>query len=227
MKQQPSAIAMTSLSGHSGGTTATITNIVRRKSNPRQPRTTKQSAVRALLTQLSTSWGGESAANQDAWIAAAPNYLITKNGVSTPLKGNTAYIRANYNLTKAGQSQIHVPVAPVAFPNIKIASAAAAAGTPALTLTVSGATTVPSGFTLMIVATPCFSPGKRSVSNKIRLLGTTTLTSSVANILSIWEAYPGYGAPVAGMRIEVGFYLVSNTTGQETVPQTIQIVVAA
>ena len=218
---------MTSLSGHSGGTTSTITNIVRRKSNPRQPRTTKQAGVRSLLTSLSTGWGGLTSSQQDAWVAAAPNYLVTKNGVSTPLKGNTAYIRANVNLSKAAQTLITVPVAPVAFPNIKIASAAAAAGTPALSLTVTGATTVPSGFTMMFVATPCFSPGKRSVANKLRLLGSHTLTSSVADLLSIWEAYPGFGVPVAGMRIEVGFYLVSNTTGQETTPQTIQIVVAA
>src|SRR5258707_15567338 len=115
MKQQPSAIAMTSLSGHSGGTTATITNIIRRKSNPRQPRTSAQSSARETLGYLSKLWGGLTSAQQDAWVAAAPNHIRIKNGVAIPLKGNTYFIEINGALISAGQSPILLPAGTVAL----------------------------------------------------------------------------------------------------------------
>ncbi len=227
MKFQPSAIAATNLSKKSGGTVATITNTFRRKSNPRQPRTPEQTKTRARLTSLSTGWGVLTASQQDAWIAAAPNYVFFKNGDAYTLKGNTLYQKLNNNLLRAGQAAITLPPLPAAFPNISIVSADAEHTTDVLHFTVAGATTVPSGFTLMVVATPCFKPGKRFVTGKLRELGSTTLTSSVANILSIWSAYPGMGTLVTGMRIEVGFYIISNTTGQASQIQTMQTVVIA
>jgi len=107
---------MTSLSGHSGGTTSTITNIVRRKSNPRQPRTSAQSAARGTLGYLSKLWGGLTSAQQDAWIAAAPNHIKVKNGVAVPLKGITYFIEVNTNIITAYGDVILLPVAPVALP---------------------------------------------------------------------------------------------------------------
>lgn len=227
MKFQPSAIAATNLSKKSGGTVATITNTFRRKSNPRQPRTPKQTAGRARLVSLSTGWGVLTASQQDAWIAAAPNFVFFKNGEAYTLKGNTLYQKINNNLLRAGSAAITLPPLPVAFPNVSIASIDVEHTTDVMHITFTGATSTPAGFAVIAVATPCFKPGKRFVTGKLRELGSATITTSVANILSLWSAYPGMGTLVTGMRIELGFYLISTTTGQASQIQTMQTVVIA
>lgn len=227
MKFQNSAIAATSLSGKSGGTTATITNIFRRKSNPRQPNTPKQNGVRARLTSLSTGWGSLTEAQQDAWIAAAPNFVFYRNGEAYTLKGNTLYQKINNNLLRAGNSVVTLPPTPVAFPNVTLSGLTAEENVAVLSLAFTGATSTPAGFSVMVVATPCFPPGRRSVKNKLRELGETTITTSAANILSLWTAYDGFGSLDAGQRVEAGFYLINNTTGQASKPQTLQVVIAA
>lgn len=227
MKFQPSAIAATNLSGKSGGTTATINNTFRRKSNPRQPNSSKQSAVRALLTSLSTGWGSLTETQQNSWIAAAPNFVFFKNGEAYTLKGNTLYQKLNNNLIRSGHSAITTAPLPAAFPNVTIASVSAQHTTDVLTITFTGATTTPSGFSVMAVASPCFPPGRRSVKNKIRVIGNVSISSSSANILSLWSAYPGFGSLVTGERIELGFYLINNTTGQASQIQTMQTIIVA
>lgn len=227
MKFQPSAIAATNLSGKSGGTVATITNTFRRKSNPRQPNSTKQGAAKARLVSLSTGWGALTEAQQNSWIAAAPNFVFFDNGESYTLKGNTLYQKLNNNLLRAGNSVITTAPLPAAFPNVSIASITAEHTTDVLSIAFTGATSTPAGFSVIIVGTPCFPPGKRSVKNKLRELGEGTISSSAANVLSIWSAYPNMGSLVTGQRIELGFYLINNTTGQASQIQTVQKVIVA
>lgn len=117
MKFQNSAIAATSLSKKSGGTVATINNIFRIKSNPRQPRTSKQTAARARLVSTATTWGTLTEAQQNAWIIAAPSYVFFRNGEAYTLKGSTLYTHVNNVLINAGQDPIVLPAVPVAAPD--------------------------------------------------------------------------------------------------------------
>lgn len=113
MKFQPSAIAATNMSGKSGGTVATITNIFRRKSNPRQPRTPKQTAAKAIITSLSTTWGTLSAEEQDSWTAAAPGQVTFKNGEVKRQSGIDLFIKTNMPIAIFGNDTPLITSLPV------------------------------------------------------------------------------------------------------------------
>lgn len=226
---------MTSLSGHSGGTTATITNIIRRKSNPRQPRTQYQSEARARLGYLSQLWGALTHTQQDAWIAAAPNYLVTKDGVSTPLKGNTAFIRANTNLLIAEQEIITTPPAPIAFPNIGNIGGEAyySLGGEIYQYDTGGdAFTDATDFTIIGLGSPFFPAGisddtapkiggKRSIAGTIRELGIVSNDSGFIDLTTVWPVrFPNPAIPAEVVAanfigsVVLGFKIISNTSGQ-------------
>lgn len=226
MKFQPSAIAATSLSGKSGGTTATINNQFRRKSNPRQPNSASQMAVRSRFGSLSTGWGALTTAQQDAWIAAAPNFVLFKHGDAYTLKGNTLYQRLNNNLIRAGQSTITLPPLQAAFPFVEISDIECYIseddGTKFADLFTNPVIDI-TGFTAIALATHPFNPGKRAVDNLMLELGPASWGSGYMPISS---DYPDFFTDwVDGKRVQLGFYLINNSTGQASNIQTMQSVI--
>lgn len=226
MKFQPSAIAATNLSKKSGGTVATITNTFRRKSNPRQPRTPKQTAGRARLVSLSTGWGVLTASKQDAWIAAAQNFVFFKNGDAYTLKGNTLYQKLNNNLLRAGQAAITLPPLPVAIPNIIVSFVEIYIFDDLILAdgNTEGDDTM-EGWTCIGLMTPGMPPGRRNLKNKIFENGPIPYESN-----AFYNILGGFGVPIGtnnwqeGSLVEMGCYFINNTTGQTTQKSTLQTI---
>lgn len=191
-------------------------NYWRRKVSPVNPQTSYQMAQRQQLGNLSSSWRGLTEAQRQSWIDAAPNFpYIDVFGQPIILAGNALYIALNKNLLNAGETAIDTAPTPVAIPVISITAVSAAAGTPALTATITP-DTVPTGFALAAYVTPNIGPGKEFVKNRYRFLGTFTATTGSVDMLSAWQAR--FGTLVAGQKIFVKLLLVSTDSGQQGVP---------
>ncbi len=226
MKFQPSAIAATNLSGKSGGTVATITNTFRRKSNPRQPNSSSQMAVRSRFASLSTGWGVLTASQQDAWIAAAPNFILFKHGEAYTLKGNTLYQRLNNNLIRAGQTTITEPPVPAAFPYIELNDINTYIDTEDevnIARLFNNGMIDMTGYTVIATATHPFPPGRRAVDNLVLEIGPVTWGG---DYISPAAEYPAFFSDwVLGKRVQLGLYIINNTTGQATQQQSLQSII--
>lgn len=197
----------------------------RTKVTPVNPQTTYQQQNRAVLGNNSSAWRGLTQDQRNAWIAAAPNFPVTDIfGNVHNLSGQALYVKLNNNLANAGQSAISLPPTPVAMPAITLLAVAADVSDGEINLTFDAAS-AGAGFTPLFYATPPIIPSKLYVKNRLRLLGTATITTSAANIYTIWNAR--FGTLVAGQRITVNFAVVSNTTGQMSTPSNATAIITA
>lgn len=197
----------------------------RTKVTPVNPQTTYQQQNRAILGNASAAWKGLTQDQRNAWIAAAPNFPVTDIfGNVQILSGQALYVKLNANLANAGQSAIGDPPTPVAMPSITLLSAAADVSDASIDLTFDAAS-AGAGFTPLFYATPLIIPSRLYVKNRLRLLGTATISTSAADIYTIWNAR--FGTLTAGQRITVNFAVVSNTTGQMSTPSNATCIVTA
>lgn len=197
----------------------------RTKVTPTNPQTTYQQQNRADFGNSSSGWKGLTQDQRNAWIAAAPNFpVIDIFGNTHILAGNALYTKLNRNLTAAGQAAISAPPVPVAIPPVTAVSLAADVSDSEINVGFDTASQ-PAGFTTLVYATPLVLPSRLFTKNRLRQIGTTTITTSTADIFSIWNAR--YGALTAGQRISVRIALVSNTTGQMGVPSEVSTIVVS
>lgn len=197
----------------------------RTKVTPVNPQTTYQQTNRAVLGNNSSAWRGLTQDQRNAWIAAAPNFPVTDIfGNVHNLSGQALYVKLNNNLVNAGQSLLTLPPTPVAMPSITLLSVTADVSDTTIGLTFDAAS-AGAGFTPLFYATPLIIASKLYVKNRLRLLGTATITTSAADIYSIWNAR--FGTLIAGQRITVNFVVVSNTTGQMSTPSNATTIVIA
>lgn len=227
MKVTWSLVGMTDGSGSTGGQTAFKSlggSTIRKRVVPVNRRSAKQMSSRNRTALNAQNWSGLTELQRQSWITGAPNFPVVKKGVTHILRGNTLFTKLNNNLRWAGQTPITTCPLPVSMPTVSIVSAAAAAGAGTFTITYSAAT-VPSGFTLMLRATPGQKPGRYNISNKLTGVGPITLTASVADIFTAYTAE--VGPLVAGERIMLQSVLISNTTGEKSAPSVVFIIVAA
>jgi len=196
-------------------------NYLRNKVTPVNPNTTYQADQRATLSAHSAGWRGLTQAQRDAWNDAAASFPYTDIfGNVKILSGQQLYVKLNTNLSNIGEANISDPPTPVAVPLVTPTAATAAAGG-AKTVTISPAT-VPTGYTLVVWASPSVSPGISFMKNKVRFLGEFTVTSGVATITTAYNAR--FGDVVAGQKVEFRTVLISNDSGQQGVPSSIQII---
>lgn len=189
---------------------------VRNKVTPVNPQTSYQQAQRQQLGALSSGWRDLSQAQRDAWIAAAPNFPTTDIfGNTKILSGNALYVALNKNLINAGESQITDAPAAASIPTFAVNTVNADSVGGTLTIDVSE-TSLPSGYDLMVYATPNTGAGISYVKNKLRFIGTGTVTSGSADIYTAWNTR--FGTLTAGDKITVKVALVNQTTGQAGTP---------
>lgn len=227
MKVEWSLVGMTDGSGSTGGQTVFKSlggSTIRKRVVPVNRRSTKQMASRNRTATNAQNWSGLTETQRQSWINGAPNFPVVKKGVTHILRGNTLYTKLNNNLLYAGQSTITTCPVPGTMPVVTITSAAAAAGAGTFTVTYNAAT-VPSGFTLMLRATPGQKPGRYNISNKLTGVGSITLTSHVADIATAYGTE--VGPLVVGEKIMLESVLISDTTGEKSAPSVIFIIVAA
>lgn len=192
---------------------------VRTKVTPVNPQTSFQQAARNRLASLSASWRTLEASQRQAWIDAAVNFPVTNIfGNTEILSGQALYVSLNTNLILGGQAQITDPPAPGSIPVFAATALSADAGLGELEVTVSSAT-VPTGFTMLVYATPSVGTGKQFVKNLYRFIGTATATAGVSDIATIWEAR--FGTMTPGQNQWVRVALLNNTTGQVGVPSEV------
>lgn len=189
---------------------------VRNKVTPVNPQTSYQQAQRQQLGTLSSGWRGLTQAQRDGWIAAAPNFPVTDIfGDPKVLSGNALYVQLNKNLLNAGQSQIDDAPTAASIPTFSVDAVNADSSAETLTIDVSD-TSAPTGTSVMVYATPNVGAGISYVKNKLRFIGTATVTSGSADIYDLWNAR--FGNLIAGDKVTVRIALVDNTTGQAGVP---------
>ena len=84
--------------------------VARNKVTPVNPRTSRQSAVRAALGALSQAWRTLTQAQRDAWNAAVSSFSKTNIfGDTVNPTGKNLYVGLNTNLEKVSASAIAVP----------------------------------------------------------------------------------------------------------------------
>ena len=171
---------------------------LRQRSLPVQPRTPKQVAARALLSNLAAQWRGLTAAQRLAWRNFANSFTVVNSlGQTINLTGTQAFVKVNCVNNLLSRATVLVPPALPSFIALTVSALAAAAGTAAMTLT---GTTPAAGTTFMLYSSGQISPGI-SYNNSWKFIGACPSFTTTANILALFEAV--YGAPIAGKQVMV------------------------
>jgi hypothetical protein len=185
---------------------------IRNKKTPTNPQTDYQQNSRSVLAEFSSGWRSLTQSQRDGWNAGAADFpYVDIFGSSRTLSGQQLYVKLNANLTYAGQASITTCPSPGSVPQANIVSVVSDVSSTTVTVTLSD-TTVPAGYTLLIFATPCVSPGINFVKNRLRLLGDFVLTAGAINTYSVWHAR--LGNLVAGQKLFARAVYVNNLTGQ-------------
>lgn len=190
---------------------------VRTKVTPVNPQTDAQQSVRGRFGAFAAAWRGLTEAERQSWIDAAPSFPVTDIfGSSKILSGSQLYSKLNLNLAQAGQTEITTAPTPADIPSL-IGLSLSATDTPGLTFD-ADLQDVPAGFSAVVFATPNYGAGISFVKNKFRFITALAAAAAMdpANILAAYQAV--FGNPIAGQKISIRVFLVSNTTGQAGVP---------
>jgi hypothetical protein len=204
----------------------------RNKTIPSNPRTAKQDDARNKFKTLSTSWQNLTEEQRQSWIRGAKNFpFIDVFGQSRILAPHSLYIGLNTNLATIGSAPITTIPTPIALPQISslIITSSAAAGTVVTTGSVSP---VPNGFGLSAWITPNLSPGIYFARKYYRFSGATgTLYDWTSHSIPSNIGIGNYGtlleAPVQGKKIFVKLMIISQTSGQMSVPMQASCIVTA
>lgn len=188
---------------------------VRTKVTPVNPQTPDQTIVRQRLGALSAQWRGLTDAERASWTAAAQNFPRTDQfGNTVILAGSALYVSMNTNLLTVASATIATAPAPAEIPEFIIFGVVADASVPTLTITYS--LSVPSGFNVVVQATPQVSAGKSFVKNLYRQIQVDSSGAGTSAIIANYTAK--FGALAAGQRIGLRVFLVNEVTGQAGVP---------
>jgi hypothetical protein len=199
----------------------------RNKVSPVNPQSTQQTVVRNRLTGYTQGWRGLTDAQRLQWNNAVIDYKRTNQfGQQYELTGQTLYVSLNANLNNVGATALSEPAMPTAITPVASASATAAKGTPAMSLTFT-----PSPITALhswlIDATPGVSAGKsflKPIYKQIAVLAPAA--TSPQNLLTAYTTI--YGAiPAAGSKIGIRITPVHRTTGQQGGSYEITLIVGA
>lgn len=199
----------------------------RTKVTPVNPQTDAQQLVRGRFGARSAAWRGLTDEQRQSWIDAAPSFPVTNVfGEQKILSGAQLYSALNLNLAQAGQAAITTAPSPIAIPSLISASIIAVVSGTDFELT-CGLAAVPTGFSAIVFATPLYSPGVSFVKNKYRYVATVAAAGTLDPHVLYAEWNAVFGLLVAGQKVSVKIFLVSNTTGQAGVPFSATTIVAA
>lgn len=194
-----------------GGTYARV------KVTPTNPQTTAQQNARNILATWSQGWRGITASQRQGWINASPSFPYTDQfGFSRQLSGQQLYVKLNANLNYAGAAGIDDAPTPVEIPAITALSFTAVHSTGVVSI-VFAPTPVPTGFSLLIYATPNIPASRSFVKNKFRLVKEINAAATSPQVITTQYAAI-FGVPLTGQRIFIRANLVSTVTGQAGIP---------
>jgi hypothetical protein len=203
-------------------------SFIRRKVSPAQPRTDAQTAIRAGLTTTSKDWSGVlNDTERAAWAAfALSNPVHDQFGAAVILTGAQTYVRLNNAILHGGGSAITSPPADLTVSGVSAITAAGAAGTPALAISVLDPNPALAAEQYMIYATRQVSPGRASINSFYRYLQLAAYNATLP--IDLLTAYTAkFGALVAGQKIGIGVRILNLSTGAQSQLFTTLITVAA
>jgi hypothetical protein len=187
---------------------------LRTKVTPVNPSTVAQQGIRNRLTGLSQAWKALTAAQRLAWNAAVSDFAKTDvfGDIRNP-SGFNLFQRLNNNLLICSESQIDVPPVPGSVYAMATMSLVVVTGTPALTLTFTGA--IPATAKVKLFATAPVSQGVSFVKSEFRLIGVLSESDTSAKVItSLYTAK--FGAVTEnGLKVFVKAVPVNIATGQE------------
>lgn len=198
---------------------------VRTKVTPSNAQTSFQTAVRAILTFLSSNFRSLTAAQILAWNNAVSDFTGTDifGDVKTP-SGIDLYVRLNANIAKVGGAYITDPPLPTNVPQLTGIAVSAAAGAGTVSISADQAT-VGAGLHLYVEATPCLSQGKSFVKSEFRAIGFSAANAALPYAAGA-DYVAKFGAMVAGQKLFVRVSTVDPVTGLTTLKQVAYTTVA-
>lgn len=201
---------------------------MRNKVTPVNPQTSFQQAARQILGNLSSSFRELTIAQIKAWNNSGINFPFTDIfGDVKHLSGQTLFVKLNANLEKIGQPRVLTPPLPVGFPEIAISDLVLLADAGVLEsadFEIDPAA-IPSGYSLVVYATPGVSRSISFVKNRYRFLGSFTASGGAIDFLD--EYRDRFGDPLVGEVVHIRVALISTSTGQQGVPLMLSGVVAS
>lgn len=192
---------------------------MRNRVTPINRRSSGQTNQRQILSALSAQWRGLTEAERTAWNSASASFPQTDSlGQTIFLTGAQLYVRLNANLIVIGQAAITSPPSPVSFDVLTFTSitADASAGTIALAFS----PTVPTGFTMVVRATPPVSAGKSFIpSSAFRQIAAVAAAQTSPQAMGTpYTAVFGAITGATGQKIFFELFLVDNASGLAGIP---------
>lgn len=199
---------------------------IRTKVSPVNAQTPAQQGVRASLSNFAQAWRGLTANQRAGWNGAVENYKKTDIfGNSRNPSGFNLYVRLNQNLSTISQTPIDDAPLPSSVGSPGALTVTAAAGTPALSIAFANAP-VPADTTMVIQGTAQVSQGKNFVKNLFRQFRLVVAAgTSPVNALAAYNTK--FGTLVAGTKIGIRAYYISDLTGIAGIAETATVIVAA
>lgn len=198
---------------------------MRSKSNPINPRTVAQQAVRASFGAIAQLWRGLTNAQRDAWAAAASDFPYqNKLGDTKILSGFALHQKLNRNLELINNRPITDPPAPAVVP-APVSFSVQPVLDDSLRTEISFSAEVAEGASAIISATPPLSPGVKNFQNRLRKIDVVATIDFNAPVplLASYEAI--FGSPAKGTKIGFRVYVINDATGQESAPLDTEIIV--
>ena len=197
---------------------------IRSKVTPSNPQTLDQQANRALLGSTSRGWSSLSEANRTAWNAAVVNWpMKTIFGATSIPSGKSLYVMLNKNLAAIGEAGINTPPTKADTPVLGLNSVVVDISSHTLTIDYSGAV---GSYVLQLRATPILTQGTSNAKNRFRVIYSAN-EADFDTELAYAAWVNRFGAFAAGANVQFSIALISPTTGQISVAETITGVVQA
>lgn len=199
---------------------------LRNKITPVNPQSSHQVEQRSKLATFSSMWKGLTEAQRAAWIAAVPGWTRTNifGDITTP-SGNILFNRINMTLATVGTTVLTLPPSPLGAESPTSVTASAAAGTPALDVTV-GPAAAPTNHKYVIEATGQMSAGIYNANNRFRILAVDPVLA--AGVADLKDAYVArFGTLVEGQKIFIRVSLYRTDTGEKSQFQKTSVIVGA
>lgn len=191
---------------------------VRRKVTPSNPRTLDQQANRALLGSTSRGWSSLTIAQRTAWNAAVVNWpkKTIFGGTKIP-SGKGLYVELNKNLAAINESTINTPPAKADTPVLGLTAVNVDISDTILTPVYTG---MPGSYVLQLRATPILTAGTTNAKNRFRVIYAANDSDFDPEVAyAAWVNR--FGAFTAGANVQFSIALISPTTGQISVAETV------
>lgn len=200
--------------------------IMRTKVTPVNRATTAQQNVRSSFTAIAQMWRGLTDAQRAAWASLAQEVSRTNIfGDSVSLTAFNLFVRLNRNIAAISGTLISAAPALPTMSALTTLSVTATAGTPSLSV-VFAPTPVPTGFKMVIQATPQVSAGISFVKSEFRQMTVVNAAgTSPQDCLSAYNTL--FGTLVAAKRIFVQAKLTHIASGFDSVALQATAIVGA